>query len=246
MMNKLDKEYDVTDNFLGSELHQKVCDGVKRLHNLFSDPDSTYNGNEFIMLGSIKKLNEQNMKTVPLFVKSYLREVLQPETTVFFQNILYINHMKNGIPWHVDSQIKDRVQESGMIKKSTVLQNAIPDIDTICVYYPFVPEDMRDGQFHLKLSSGEEIKLDIKPNRMIRIKGNIEHKTSSITPANGEYRISMITEQVKLPSIFDKMIERDGFLYDGLFDDVIIDKDTGHYTDWERSGYYKDGKYVVS
>jgi len=245
-MNRLDKDYDVTDNFLQPELHKQVCDGVKSLHALFNDPDNTFNGNEFIMLGSIPKLKQHNVKTIPLFVKKYLDVVLQDDTTVFFQNILFINHMKNGIPWHVDSQIKDRVQESGMIKRSAVLQNAIPDIDTINVYYPFVPANMPDGQFHLKTSDGQEVELDIKPNRMIRIKGSIEHKTSSITPSDGEYRISMITEQVKLPKIFDKMIERDGFLYDGIFDDVIIDKETGHYTDWDRSGYYKDGKYVVS
>ena len=219
----MNSDYTVIDDYLCEGLHAEVCEGVKQLYQLFNDPDNTFNGNEFIMLGSHENLYNHKMKTVPLFIRKYLNNVLKKETTTFFQNILYINHMESGIPWHVDSQIKDRVEEFKSIKYTGIIQNALPAIDVINVYYPFVPANMNDGHFHLKTSCGEHVQIEIKPNRMITIKGDIEHKTSSIITENGEYRISMITEQVRLPECFNGLVQRDGFLYDGMFDDVILE-----------------------
>lgn len=240
----IDDDYIIIDDFLTGDLYDEVCNGVKSLYTLFRDSD--FNGNEFISLGTPEKLRSGNMKTMPVFLKKYLDTILHEKANLFFQNVLYVRRLKGGLPWHVDSQIKDRVQESGMVKHIQVLQNSLPDVGVICVYYPFIPETLSGGQFMLKTGSGEEKAIDIKPNRMIKIKGCIEHGTTPISTSGDDYRISMVTEQIYLPKIYQKMINKDGFLYDGIFDDVIIDDDTGHYVDWERSGYYKDGKYVVS
>ena len=151
--------------------------------------------------------------------------------------------MKSGIPWHVDSQIKDRIEESGLFKRVSQIQGSVPDIDLICVYYPFVPKSLEGGTFKLK-SQGKEVEIDIIANRMIKIKGKIEHCTEPIRTENGDYRISMVTEQVKLPNIFERIIYKKDFLYDGIFDDVIIKDSTGHYLDWKKSGSYENGKYV--
>jgi len=234
----MDNDYTIIDNFLSCELHDEVCIGVRELHNMFDDSD--YNGNEFITLGTPERLNSGRMKTMPNLLKKYLNIVLTKDTNLFFQNILYIKHMKDGIPWHVDSQVKDRIQESCTVKYVNMLQNSLPDIDSICVYYPFVPDGLKGGSFLLKTSDDTIKEVEIKSNRMIKIKGTIEHRTDTIANNNNNYRVSMITEQVKLPAVFDTIIKKDGFLYDGTFDDVIIDDETNHYIDWDHAGCYTD------
>lgn len=237
----IEEDFEVIDDFLEQELHHEVCEGVKSLYALFLDSD--FNGNEFISLGTPEKLRDKNMKTMPRFLRKYLDKVINKEASLFFQNVLYIRHMKSGIPWHVDSQIKDRIEESGLFKRVSQIQGSVPDIDLICVYYPFVPKSLEGGTFKLK-SQGKEFEVDIVPNRMIRIKGNIEHCTDPIKTNGQDYRISMVTEQIKLPSIFERIINKKDFLYDGIFDDVIIKDSTGHYLDWKKSGSYENGKYV--
>ena len=231
----MNEEYTVIDDFLSESLYKEVCEGVKSLHRVFNDPDNTKNGNEYGMLGTVDQLKNNEIKNMPLFLKKYLDYVLLDKTNVFFQNLLYINDLRVGIPWHVDSQIKDRVEESSKIKHTTVFQNTFPDTNIINVYYPFVPETMEDGHFHVKTSSGKEVEIKIAPNRMISILGTTQHKTSPITPSAEEYRISMITEQVTLPSMFDSLIGRRGFLYGGMFDDILIDEPTGHYTEEQQN-----------
>ena len=226
----MNEEYTVIDDYLNLELYQQVCSGIKKLYNIFNDPNDKTNGDDFSLLSTRHKLKNNEIKTIPLFVKKYLNRVLREDTYIFAQKILYIREMQSGIPWHIDTHISERFDD---IKKSPhidMIFKTFPVSTCVNIYYPFVPPTMLDGQLHVKTQSGEEVAIDIKPNRMVEIKGTTLHKTSSITPGSGEYRLSMVTEQLAIPTSIGKIVSKTDLPYDGIYDQILVTDEPGEFS----------------
>ena len=215
--------YEIVDDYLESDILQPIQTSIKQLYDLFACGEEE--GYEFNFLSTKQRFNDGKVKTIPNFLKLYLGKLLHEDCNFFFQNLLFLRHVEKGIDWHIDSQLKDRVEEAGTIKRVKVFQRSLDFPDMICVYYPFVPEGLEGGNFVLEVA-GKEIVVEPKENRLIRFKGHLKHM---ITPFSTEtYRVSMITEQVKCPEpLYDLFVKRE-FQYNGTFEPIELDYDP-HY-----------------
>ena len=217
-ISMIDNDYEVIDDFLSPAVHNTVIDGVDYLYNAFVN--GTGNGNEFNLLATIDRYRDDNVNTMPVFLKTYIDCILHDDTNLFFQNVLYLKDAPNGLHWHVDSQIGDRIIHSDCINHSTALEHCTPSVDLINVYYPTVSSDINGGQFCMDID-GNSVSVDIKPNRMIKLKGNIRHRVLPIQSQDG-IRISMITEQMHLPDNWRNIVQRANFEYNGTFEQTRV------------------------
>lgn len=213
----IDQEYIVIDDFLPSPFYDDVISGVQTIYDFFVKGDKQ--GNEFNMLASKESYDNNRINTLPTFMHTYLSYVLHENTNLFFQNILYLKDAPNGLHWHIDSQINDRIKYSGCMKYAPALQNCTPVVDLICTYYPVVPPGLEGGQFCMKIDN-TEVSVDIVPNRLIKLQGHIEHR---VLPMNADgIRISMITEQMSLDSSWLNIVKRKDFEYSGTFEETMV------------------------
>ena len=218
-------EYKITDDYLDLELYQYVCSGAKELYNTNNDPTIKSNGCDYSLLSTRHRLTNNMILNIPLFLKRYLNTVLREDTNLFAQKILYINEMNSGIPWHVDTHIKERFDDIKRTPHIDMLLKSFPNSTCVNIYYPYVPSSMTDGQLHIKTQKGDVVTIDIVPNRMVEIEGTTLHKTSPITPNAEEYRLSMVTEQLTLTPAVNNIISKTGLLYDGIYGQIQVEDD---------------------
>ena len=171
----------IYNNFLPDKDYTDLSQSVKQLHdNICIESESSYEFEAIIKSRKIDRLPKEAD-----YYKTYLKNIIKPNCNIFFQDTIFLRENENGIPTHVDSQIKDRLK--------AIELNL--EYNPICVnvYYANIPQDFKGGDLIIGNTK-------IKPvnNTLVEFTSNLSHYVEPFYTKGR--RCMLVTEQCE----FDK------------------------------------------
>lgn len=171
----------VYQNFLPDKEYTSLACSIKQLHDrICVDDNCSYEYETIMRSRKIDKLSNEVS-----FYKPYLKKIINPDCNMFFQDVIFLRENKNGIPVHIDSQLKDRMSAiEADISYTPICVN---------VFYVNVPDDFKGGELVIGNTS-------IVPtnNTLVEFSSNLSHYVKPFY--TNSRRCMLVTEQCK----FDK------------------------------------------
>ena len=172
-MNAFVKVY---PNFLEDDVYAEFASALKGVEADICVSDDKAYELETIM----RKRDTKSLPPQYSFYEGYLRSVLKSECNMFFQDIIFLCSNDNGIPSHVDSQLKDRLESV----------NCLITYEPICVnvFYVNVPDDIEGGELVIG-----NTRITPANNTLVEFSSHLPHYVTGFTTSTR--RCMVVTEQ---------------------------------------------------
>jgi len=201
------------DNYLPNDVYDKLRQDVTSIYNCACK--SVKNKSRIYMTYDTTSRIKTHFNSYP-GLNEYMKAVINKRYNYIIHGILFLEENQHGIRRHINSTMKDIVQETPY--RQIGFKYKHPDYQTVT--YANLPTDLQQGILTIHDPKTQD-KTSIPPvnNRLIQFPGCCPHEVSEIKTA--DLRITLFTEQYNL-STEDLLTLRGKFFESGTLVDVGV------------------------